>query len=191
MRRRAQSIGLYAAGLTVRHGAEVVDYVDHRPERLDIAEKLGAQAHFTASKGKLRPADIPRTDYDIAVEGTSSAIGVELALRSLAPGGICQPVGYYLRAGTRVPLMHMYANDATLKIGVSNVRSILPDVLDFVARQIFPLKQSPPSPPTGKTPPMPTRRTPPSWSCTASPCTPPGQAETRHRCPLAEPDFAA
>ncbi|WP_316575975.1 alcohol dehydrogenase catalytic domain-containing protein [Nocardia canadensis] len=34
----AQSIGLYAAGLAVAHGAEVVDYVDHRPERLAIAE---------------------------------------------------------------------------------------------------------------------------------------------------------
>ncbi|MGW4739052.1 hypothetical protein [Nocardia xishanensis] len=30
----AQSIGLYAAGLAVAHGAEVVEYVDHRSERL-------------------------------------------------------------------------------------------------------------------------------------------------------------
>ncbi|MFF3572748.1 hypothetical protein ACFYXQ_33760 [Nocardia jiangxiensis] len=67
-----QSIGLYAAGLAVRHGAAVVDYVDHRPERLDIAEKLGATPHSTASKGKLRHSDIPRRDYDIAVEGTAS-----------------------------------------------------------------------------------------------------------------------
>ncbi|WP_067549134.1 zinc-dependent alcohol dehydrogenase [Nocardia crassostreae] len=134
----AQSIGLYAAGLAARHGAEVVDYVDHRRERLDIAEKLGARTHSTASKGKLRGTDIPRRDYDIVVEGTSTATGVDLALRSLAPGGFCQPVGYYLPVGTKVPLMHMYANDATLKVGVSNVRPLLPDVLDFVARQDFP-----------------------------------------------------
>ncbi len=133
----AQSIGLYAAGLAVWHGAEVVDYVDDRPERLAIAEKLGARVH-AVKKGKLRAADIPRRDYDIAVEGTSSGAGVELALRSLAPGGVCQPVGYYLPPGTKVPLMHMYANDATLKIGVSNVRPILPDLLDHVAREDFP-----------------------------------------------------
>jgi alcohol dehydrogenase len=90
------------------------------------------------SKGKLRVNDIPRRDYDIAVEASSSARGVDLALRSLAPGGFCQPVGYYLPVGTKVPLMHMYANDATLTIGVSNVRPILPDLLDFVARQDFP-----------------------------------------------------
>ncbi|MEU1995639.1 alcohol dehydrogenase catalytic domain-containing protein [Nocardia gamkensis] len=137
----AQSIGLYAAGLAVRHGAQVVDYVDHRTERLEIAEKLGARVHATASKRGVRLADIPRRDYDIAVEGTSSAAGVDAALRSLAPGGFCRPVGYYLPVGTKVPLMHMYTNDATLKIGVSNVRPILPEVLDFVARQDFPAEQ--------------------------------------------------
>jgi len=134
----AQSIGLYAAGLAIAHGAQVVDYVDHRRERLEIAETLGATAHSTASRSKLRLTDIPRRDYDIVVEGTSSAAGVDIALRALGPGGFCQPVGYYLPPGTKVPLMHMYANDATLKIGVSNVRPILPEVLDFIARQDFP-----------------------------------------------------
>lgn len=86
----------------------------------------------------MRLGHIPRRDYDIAVEGTSTAAGVDAALRSLGPGGCCQPVGYYLPVITKVPLMRMYANDATLKIGVSNVRPILPDVLDFVARHDFP-----------------------------------------------------
>lgn len=112
----AQSIGLYAAGLAVAHGSEVVDYVDHRPERLAIAEKLGARVH-PVKKGKVRRADIPDRRYDIAVEGTSTAAGVDAAMRALAPGGLCHPVGYYLPPGTKVPLMHMYANDATLKIG--------------------------------------------------------------------------
>ncbi|MET8779580.1 alcohol dehydrogenase catalytic domain-containing protein [Nocardia sp. NPDC004654] len=136
----AQSIGLYAAGLAVAHGAEVVDYVDHRPERLAIAEKLGARPHRTRKK-QLRAADIPARRYDLVVEGTSTATGVDLALRSLEPGGICTPVGYYLPPGTKVPLMHMYANDATLKIGVSNVRPVLPDLLEFVARTGFPAEQ--------------------------------------------------
>ncbi|MFE9327379.1 zinc-binding dehydrogenase [Nocardia sp. NPDC052278] len=133
----AQSIGLYAAGLAVAHGAEVVDYVDHRSERLAIAEKLGARAH-SVKKGKLRRADLPSRRYDIVVEGTSTAAGVDAALRALQPGGICTPVGYYLPPGTKVPLMHMYANDATLKIGVSQVRPVLPALLDFVARTDFP-----------------------------------------------------
>ncbi|WOC14031.1 zinc-dependent alcohol dehydrogenase [Gordonia sp. MP11Mi] len=132
-----QSIGLYAAGLAVAHGAEVVDYIDHRPERLAIAEKLGAHVH-PVKKGKLRAADIPRPRYDIAVEGTSTAAGVDVALRALEPGGSCQPVGYYLPRGTKVPLMHMYANDATLNIGVSHVRPVLPELLEFIAQTGFP-----------------------------------------------------
>ncbi|MDL9935273.1 alcohol dehydrogenase catalytic domain-containing protein [Gordonia sp. ABSL1-1] len=136
----AQSIGLYAAGLAVAHGAGVVDYVDHRPERLAIAEKLGATVH-QARKGRLRQADLPGRRYDIAVEGTSSAAGVDLALRALEPGGRCTPVGYYLPPGTKVPLMHMYANDASLHIGVSHVRPTLPGLLSFIAESGFPAEQ--------------------------------------------------
>jgi hypothetical protein len=37
--------------------------------------------------------------------------------------------------------MHMYANNTTLKIGVSNVRPVLPELLDFVASTGFPAEQ--------------------------------------------------
>jgi hypothetical protein len=40
-----------------------------------------------------------------------------------------------------VPLMHMYANDATLRIGISNVRPVLPELLDFVAHSGFPAER--------------------------------------------------
>src|SRR5690349_6388260 len=39
----AKSIGLYAAGLAVAHGASTVDYVDTSAERLEIAEFFGAR----------------------------------------------------------------------------------------------------------------------------------------------------
>lgn len=136
----AQSIGLYAAGLAAAHGAEIVDYVDHRPERLEIAETLGARPH-RITKGKLRRTSLPDQRYDIVVEGTSTAAGVDVGLRALRPGGFCTPVGYYLPPGTKVPLMHMYANDATLKIGVSHVRPHLPDLLGFIARTDFPAEE--------------------------------------------------
>ena len=31
-------------------------------------------------------------------------------------------------------MMHMYANDPTLKVGVSHVRPLLPELLDFMAQ---------------------------------------------------------
>lgn len=127
----AKSIGLYAAGLAVAHGAGVVDYLDDDPGRREIAESFGARA-------SARP---PNPRYDIVVEASSRAAGLRRAIRSLAPGGICTAVGYYLAAGTRVPLMRMYATDATLRLGVSHARATLPELLAFVARTGFPAER--------------------------------------------------
>jgi threonine dehydrogenase-like Zn-dependent dehydrogenase len=126
----ASSIGLYAAGLAVAHGASAVDYVDENPRRREIAESLGA-----------RTATRPAGAYDVAVEASSRAAGLRLALRALAPGGVCTAVGYYLTSGTRVPLMRMYATDGTLRLGVSHARAVLPDLLAFVARTRFPAER--------------------------------------------------
>lgn len=125
----ARSIGLYAAGLAVAHGAAVVDYVDDDVERRAIAGSLGARTEATGR------------DYDIVVEATSRATGLRRGLRALAPGGVCTAVGYYFATGTRVPLMHMYANDATLRLGVSHTRAILPGLLDFLDRTGFPAER--------------------------------------------------
>ncbi len=79
--------------------------------------------------------------HDVVVEASSRAAGLRRAIRSLAPGGICTAVGYYLAAGTRVPLMRMYATDATLRIGVSHARATLPELLGFIARDAFPAER--------------------------------------------------
>ncbi|HEX6351371.1 zinc-binding dehydrogenase [Actinophytocola sp.] len=123
----AKSIGLYAAGLAAAHGATTVHYLDADPE---TAESLGAH-----------PTSQPRSGYDVVVEATSRPAGLRRAIRSLAPGGVCTAVGYYLSTGTRVPLMRMYATDATLRIGVSHSRAVLPDLLDFLDRTGFPAER--------------------------------------------------
>jgi alcohol dehydrogenase len=126
----AKSIGLYAAGLAVAHDAGVVDYLDDDLARRRIAESFGART--LAMPGRRRAKASVR--YDVVVEASSRAAGLRLAIRSLSPGGVCTAVGYYLAAGTRVPLMRMYATDATLRIGVSHARAVLPDLLAFVER---------------------------------------------------------
>lgn len=127
----AKSIGLYAAGLAAAQGASIVDYVDDNPRRLAIAESLG-----------VRPRHRPsRQPYDVVVEATSRASGLRHAIRALAPGGVCTAVGYYLSTGTRVPLMHMYATDATLRLGVSHPRAVLPELLDLLRRTGFPAER--------------------------------------------------
>jgi threonine dehydrogenase-like Zn-dependent dehydrogenase len=107
-----------------------VDYLDADPQRRQIAETFGAR---TPSR--------PEGLYDVAVEATSRAAGIRRAVRALAPGGVCTAVGYYVATGTRVPLMHMYATDATLHLGVSHPRAVLPELLDFVSRTGFPAER--------------------------------------------------
>jgi alcohol dehydrogenase len=128
----ASSIGLYAAGLAVAHGAAVVDYRDDDAGRRRVAESFGARTGGRSAR---------LGSYDVAVEATSRAKGLRAALRALAPGGICTAVGYYLATGTRVPLMRMYATDAMLRVGVSHARATLPELLDFVARSGFPAER--------------------------------------------------
>jgi threonine dehydrogenase-like Zn-dependent dehydrogenase len=130
----AKSIGLYAAGLAVAHAARVVDYLDDDPARRRIAESFGARALAPPALRRGPRRTTTSVSYDVVVEASSRAAGIRRAIRSLAPGGICTAVGYYLAAGTRVPLMRMYATDATLRLGVSHARAVLPDLLAFVER---------------------------------------------------------
>lgn len=125
----AKSIGLYSVGLAIAHGAASVDYFDDDPERRHIAESFGARA---------LPGARPHRRYDVVVEATSRAAGLRAGLRALAPGGICTAVGYYLATGTRLPVMAMYATDATLRVGVSHARATLPALLEFLHRSGFP-----------------------------------------------------
>ncbi len=132
----AQSIGLYAAGLAVAHGASVVRYADTDGSRLSIAERLGATGYE-----RSRRSVAARAGYDIVVEASSSTAGIRHAIRSTAPGGVCTAVGYYLARNTGIPLMHMYANDITLHLGVSHPRAVLPDVLAWVDEHDFPAER--------------------------------------------------
>jgi alcohol dehydrogenase len=137
----ARSIGLYAAGLAVAHGASQVDYLDDDESRLEIAEALGARTHQLPRRRSRSLGPMLSGHYDVAVEASSRAQGLRDALRALRPGGVCTGTGYYLSRGTRLPAMSMYATSATLELGVSSVRPHLPDVLGFVADSDFPAEK--------------------------------------------------
>jgi threonine dehydrogenase-like Zn-dependent dehydrogenase len=135
----AYSIALYAAGMAVALGASRVDYIDFDLERLAIAEQLGARSIQIERGSKWFTRNAPRVhgEFRIAVEASSTGAGLRYALRSLAPGGVCTAVGYYLAKRTGVPLLQMYANDSTLKVGVSHPRADVPHVIDLVTTKRF------------------------------------------------------
>lgn len=137
----AQSIGLYAAGLAVALGSTHVDYLDWQRERLEIAAAFGANPVAIPKSGRIqwlkRHAPVVCGDFPIAVDASAHPDGLRYALRSLAPGGVCTSVGYYFQKGTPIPLMQMYANDSTLRTGVSHARAALPEVLALIASGRF------------------------------------------------------
>ena len=139
----ARSIGLYAAGMAVALGSSRVDYVDHNPERLRIAESFGANPIETRRGAGWFARHAPRVhgEFGVAVEASSTAAGLRYALRSLSPGGICTAVGFYFARETGLPLMHMYVNSTTLHVGISHPRADLPQVIELIQRGRFdPLK---------------------------------------------------
>lgn len=135
----ARSNALYCVGLAMALGSSRVTYVDHHPERLAIAERLGAEV-IEASRGARwfdRHAPRIHGDHRIGVEASSTVAGLRYVLRSLCPGGTCTAVGYYFARNSGLPLLQMYANSTTLKVGVSHARAFLPAVVDFVASGRF------------------------------------------------------
>ncbi|MBT2596175.1 zinc-binding dehydrogenase [Arthrobacter sp. ISL-72] len=130
----AKSIGLYAAGLAAAHGAAAVDYLDTSDARLEKAGILGANPHRLTQSGA-----VPNPQgYDIVAEASSRTAGMRRAIRATSPGGVCTAVGYYVGTNTGIPLMHMYANDITLHLGVSHPRAMLPELLDWINANHFP-----------------------------------------------------
>src|SRR5882762_4829370 len=79
------SIGLYAAGMAVALGAGRVVYLDQDPERLKVAEALGAS-----------PMSGPPPDkagsFPITVDASGHPAGLRCAIHSTARDGVCTSV---------------------------------------------------------------------------------------------------
>ncbi len=116
------SIGLYVCDIARALGASDVLYVDPDPEHRALAESYGARTAET-----LEPI---RHGFDLAVEATGRVDQLALAVRSLAPEGICESAGNHFRPG-ELPLLDMYLTGVTLRIARDNVRAHIPDALDL------------------------------------------------------------
>jgi threonine dehydrogenase-like Zn-dependent dehydrogenase len=124
----AGSIGLYAVGHALTLGASRVLYVDEDEGRRAVAERLGAETL----------GEVPeRLDegFPITVDSSADPRGLELALRSTAPDGICTSTGIYFDSSQapRFPLFEMYVRNATFVTGRVHVRAVMPDALHGIA----------------------------------------------------------
>lgn len=128
----AGSIGLYAAGQAVALGAERVLYVDEDAGRRAVAEALGAQTLDTIPE-RLDEA------FPITVDSSANPRGLELALRSTGPDGICTSTGIYFDPSDppAFPLLEMYVKNATFHTGRPHVHGVMAESLDLIASSRF------------------------------------------------------
>jgi alcohol dehydrogenase len=121
----AHSISLYAAQIAVALGSARVDFLDTDPERLALAERLGAQP----LEG---PAPRRAGSYPITVNAGTDHASLHCAIRSTEPEGVSTNVGIYFEQETPLPLFEMYTRGIHLHTGRVNSRTVLPEVLELV-----------------------------------------------------------
>jgi alcohol dehydrogenase len=116
------STPLYAGLIARAFGARNVSLVDARAAVRAHAERLDLHA--------LKPRELRRrAPAPLVVDATVSDLGV--ALSHTAADGICSSLGGFHRS-TSVPLVRMYVRNATLHIGRTHTRHLIPKVLELM-----------------------------------------------------------
>ena len=116
------STPLYAGLIARAFGARNVSLVDARPAVRAHAERLSLNA--------LTPRELRRrAPAPLVVDATVEDLGVSLA--HTAADGICSSLGGFHRS-TSVPLVRMYVRNATLHIGRTHTRQLIPKVLELM-----------------------------------------------------------
>jgi threonine dehydrogenase-like Zn-dependent dehydrogenase len=121
----ARSLPLYAVDAALALGAASVTYIDTDPDRLQVAQALGA----TVVEG---PPDRSLGSFPITVDGTVTPEGLVAALRLTEPWGHCTTIGQ-MAPEAPLPLYELYSRSVHLHVGIGQARPAIPALLDLVA----------------------------------------------------------
>ena len=130
----AGPVGLFAAMSALTFNPKVVLSIDSMPERLEMAEKIGAV-----------PVDMSKVDAKEFVREQSEgrgadvvleAVGIEPSLKScwqyVRPAGTISAVGMYTEPEFQFPMFFSFLRDITFKIGVAPVRRYMAQMLKLI-----------------------------------------------------------
>jgi alcohol dehydrogenase len=117
------SCPLYTGLIARAMGARNVYFADARPGVRGHAERLGMQAVHPRELRRMPPFPLVA---DVSVDG------LRTALESTGPDGTCSSSGG-LHRHARIPFLQMYVRNATLHVGRTHVRALIPAVLDLMA----------------------------------------------------------
>ena len=116
------SCPLYTGLIARAMGARAVYFADTRQSVRAHAQRLGMEA--------VQPRELRRMPPFPLVADVSTN-GLRTALQSTAPDGICSSSGG-LHRHARIPFLEMYIRNATLHVGRTHVRALIPGVLDLM-----------------------------------------------------------
>jgi threonine dehydrogenase-like Zn-dependent dehydrogenase len=121
----AGSIPLYAVALALAKGAERVDFAGGRPHEREVAERLGANLLDEEFAPRYGP-------YPITVAGSPDHAGMNCALRSTEPDGICTAVVIRFEPETPMPLLEMYTRGIRFHTGRCHARATMEPILELI-----------------------------------------------------------
>src|SRR5437588_701077 len=119
------SMPIYTGLVALALGARRVELVDARAPVRDLAMKLGMRSLPPSEMRSLSPAPL-------VVDVTAEAKGLAACLERTAPDGICSSAGG-LHSSARIPFVRTYIRNATLHLGRTHARAVIPDVLALLA----------------------------------------------------------
>jgi len=119
------SMPIYTGLVALALGARQVELVDARAPVRALAMKLGLRSLPPSEMRGLEPAPL-------VVDVTGEAKGLATCLARTAPDGVCSSAGG-LHANARIPFVRTYIRNATLHLGRTHARAVIPDVLALLA----------------------------------------------------------
>jgi alcohol dehydrogenase len=117
------SVPLYAGMVAKALGARRVVLADAREHVREHARRLGIES---VEPSRLRRMDPFPLVADVSVDR------IDLALGATGPDGVCSSSGG-LHRQARLPMLRMYIRNATLHVGRTHARAVMPEVLDLIA----------------------------------------------------------
>jgi threonine dehydrogenase-like Zn-dependent dehydrogenase len=126
----AGSIPVYAAAVAVALGAARVDFAGGRPHEREAAARAGANLldeEFPDKFGR----------YPITVAGSPDHAGLNCALRSTEPDGVCTAIAIFFEPETPMPLFEMYTRGIRFHTGRCHARPAIEPILDLVRAGSF------------------------------------------------------
>jgi threonine dehydrogenase-like Zn-dependent dehydrogenase len=124
------AIALYATSIALALGAERVDLVGGNSYLRGRADELGANLLEKEFPKRLGP-------YPITVDASGDPEGLQCALRSTEPEGICTSIGIYFTETTPVPLLEMFTKGIRFHTGRCHARPAMEPLLDLVRKGSF------------------------------------------------------